>query len=299
MKKLVVPERTMFKNQQNDNVFLPNEVVKMQDLRLVDENGKVIQIIVPRKGLEHGIISNGKLVNVVSDGYGHLPNEQFFLKVEEKLEEADIRYSTRSINRDDCAFAVDYILSDETYHVNVKNGKDIIKPMMRFATSYVGGKAMGYFGFWREVCKNTMHVGTVDVGFALRHSGKIIEVVMPKIDELMVKFMDNQYYSLHKKFEVLAERPIPNLKDFVRVTANDLGIFQFEKSAKNAEPSLNAEIVLNIIRDEAKELGTEPTYWNGYNAFNELIANRLKKTFEKTRSLDGELFEYVYQLSEQ
>lgn len=288
MKKLSIAERAMFKNAQNDNVFLPNEVIRMSDLKMPNGSN-----VIPRKGYECGIISNGKLVNVVSTSYGHLPNEQFFLKVEEKLEAADIRYTTRSINREDSAFAVDYILSDESFHVKVKKGLDLIKPMMRFATSYIGGKAIGYFGFWREVCSNTMHVSTVEIGFQLRHNKNIIEVVMPNIDELFTKFMDNEFYSIHKIFEVMAETPIENINDFVKMTATDLNIFKFEKSEKNPEPSLPSELVMEIIGREARTLGVRPNLWLGYNAFNEVIANHQSRTFEKTRSMDQELFSYV------
>lgn len=291
-RKLVVPTHTSFKQPQKDNVFVPSEKVNMSSY--FDMKGDEIK---PRKGLECGIISNGKLVNVVSDGYGHLSTQNFFPKVDEKLQEIGMAYETRSINREDCAFAVDYILTDPSYHINVKSGKDSIKPMLRFATSYVGGKALGYFGFWRKLCDNGLHVGTVDIGFSVRHSGNIIEVVIPHIDEIMKKFMDNQYYSLHKKFEVLAERPIADLKDFVKITANDLKIFKFEASDKNPEPSLNATIVLDTIRKEAKELGVEPNYWLGYNAFNELIGTKLKKTFEATRNIDGILFDHTYDLA--
>lgn len=285
--------RDNFKREQNDNVFMPNEKIVLSE-HYKDANGNGM---VTRKGMEYGIMSNGKLVNMVSSSYGHLPNERFFLAMEEKLEESDIRYTTRSINRNDCTFAVDYILTDPSYEINVKGGKDIIKPMIRCANSYVGGNALGYIGFWRKVCDNGNHVGSIDLGFKIRHSGNVVEIAMPKLDEILIKFMDNQFYSLHKKFEVLAERPITDLKDFVRMTANDLKIFKFEKSDKNAEPSANAEIVLDIIRNEARELGTEPNFWLGYNAFNEIIGKKLVKTFEVTRTLDNQMFDYIYDMA--
>lgn len=291
-KKLTIPERAMFKVPQNDNVYVDNKVIKMADL--YDANGNKI---VPRKGYEHGIISNGKLVNVVSDGYGHLPNEQFFLKMEEKLEDANIRYDMRSYNRDDCAFAVDFILSDDSFHVKVKKGMDMIKPMLRLATSYVGGKAIGYFGHWREICANTMHISTTEIQFGIRHSGNIVEVVMPKIDELMSKFMDNEYYSIHKKFEVLAETSVEDIEEFVKMTATDLKLFQFEKSAKNSEPSQHAQVVMEIMGREARVLGVQPNLWLGYNAFNEFIANHLKMPFEKIRKTDVQIFDYVSEMA--
>src|ERR1700761_6719330 len=90
-------------NLQNDDVFPQTSVKSMAQLTGYQ----------PRKGLENAIISNGKIVNVVSNAYGHLPNEKFFLNIEEKLIQADVNYMTRSINRNDRSFVVDYILNDE------------------------------------------------------------------------------------------------------------------------------------------------------------------------------------------
>ncbi|RYE53368.1 MAG: hypothetical protein EOP48_14550, partial [Sphingobacteriales bacterium] len=75
---------------QNDNVFVCSELVSLAEI-----TGKPT-----RKGLEKAIISEGTIVNVVSNSYGHLPNERFFYEVEHKLIDAGIEYKTRSINRD-------------------------------------------------------------------------------------------------------------------------------------------------------------------------------------------------------
>lgn len=291
--KVEVPARQFFNAPQQDEIFVPNEKVSFASY--FSHDGIPAQT---RKGLECVILSNGKVVNVVSDGYGHLPNENFFREVERKLDEAGIKYEKRSINRDDVSFAVDYILSDESYHTDVKSAgskTDIIRPALRFINYYAGGQASGYVCFWRELCSNSLHLGTqTDIGFKVRHSGKIVEIVLPKIGEILNTFMDNEYYSIHKKFEVLAKRPILDIKNFVKKVADATGIFQFEKSEKNPEPSANAERVLNVLREEARFLGGEPTFWNGYNAFNEVIGTEMKKSFDVTRNVDGKIFDFIY-----
>ena len=95
---------------QNDNVFV--DTYEKTVLEVTGCEG--------RKGYEKMIFSGGKLVNVVSKNYGHLLNENFFLRVENELINADIHYITRSINRNDGSFAVDYILNDDSYEVKVK-----------------------------------------------------------------------------------------------------------------------------------------------------------------------------------
>jgi hypothetical protein len=265
-----------------DNVFVKNEVVSLAK----------ITGFPTRKGLENAILSEGQIVNVVSSGYGHLPNEKFFYQVESKLIDAGINYQIRSINRDNRSFVVDYILSDENFHINIKNGMDKIRPMLRFTNSYDGScKTSGHFGFFREVCANGLHVAHSQIGFSVKHRGAICEIVLPEISQLVKKFMDNEYYSLHRKFEVLAERPIKDLKEFVKWTCEKTDLFQYQASEKNPDPSLNARMVIDIVNRESKILGTAPNMWLGYNAFNEVLHGKLKKTFEAQKKLDSKIFE--------
>lgn len=269
---------------QNDNVFVKSSLIS-----LADATGMPV-----RTGLEKAVVSEGQIVNIVSKSYGHLPNEKFFYGVEEKLIKSDIQYVTRSINRDNRSFAVDYILQDEKMVINIKNGMDKIVPMLRFTNSYDGScKTSGHFGFFRQICSNGLHVSHTNVGFSVKHRGNIAEVVMPEIGSLVKTFMDNEYYSLRHKFEVLAERPITDLNEFVRMTASELKLFKFESSEKNPDPSLNARIVIETIEKEASLLGGGANMWLGYNAFNELLHGKLKKTFEQQKNIDSKLFELV------
>lgn len=273
---------------RNDNVYVTSSIASLSEI-----TGKPV-----RKGLEKAVISEGEIVNVVSDGYGHLPNEKFYYEVEHKLIDADIKYVTRSINRENRSFAVDYILSDDSFHINVKNGMDKIKPMLRFTNSYDGScKTTGHFGFFREVCSNGLHVTHTKVGFGVKHRGNIIEIVLPEIGSLVNAFMDNEFYSLHKKFEVLAERPITDLKEFVKYVCDKTNLFQYESSEKNPDPSLNARTVMETVYKESSLLQTVPNLWLGYNAFNELLHGKLKKPFEAQKQLDGKLFEAVLSMS--
>ena len=120
-----------------------------------------------------------------------------------------------------------------------------------------------------------------------------IKVVLPEIRYLVAQFMNNEFYSIHKKFEVLAERPISNLEDFVRITVEEFKLFKFESSDSNPAPSLNARLVLDTIRSESRLLNSEPTLWHGFNAFNALIHGKLKKNFGSQESLDESLFEHL------
>ena len=273
---------------QTDDVYVPNSIVPFS----------TISSIPTRKGLDNAIISNGKIVNVVSNQYGHLPNDVFFKQAEQKLIDAGMKFATRSINRDDRSFVVDFILNDDKYVIKIKNGLDKISPMIRLTNSYDGSnKTSGHFGFYREVCTNGLHVAQSQIKFNLKHRGNILELVMPQVNELVHEFMSNEYYDISKKFEVLAETAIKDLEGFVRLTTEKINMFKFEKSEKNAEPSLNARMVLDIINKESKLFGAEPTLWNGYNAFNEVLHTKLKKTFEQQKNIDAKLFDAIYEMA--
>lgn len=269
---------------QNDDVYVSNSVTSLSALTSLPV----------RKGLEKAVVSNGTLVNTVSDGYGHLPNQRFFHEVEIKLVDAGLEYVTRSINRDNRSFAVDYILSDDNWVVKVKNGMDKLRPMLRFTNSYDGSeRTSGHFGFFREVCTNGLHVAHSNIGFSVKHKGDIVQIVLPEIRTLVSTFMDNEFYSLHRKFEVLAETPIKDLNDFVKVTAETFKLFKFECSDKNHDPSLNARMVIDTIRRESELLGQLPSLWTGYNAFNSVLHNKLKKTFDAQKNIDEKIFAHL------
>jgi len=276
-------------NLRNDNIFVSSEVRNFKDLTGINA----------RKGLDMVIISNGEIVNVVSKSYGHLPNETFFGQVENMLLEADIQTSTRSINRDNRSFAVDHILNDQSLVLTVKNGMDELRPMLRFTNSYDGSaRTSGHFGFYRKVCDNGLHIAHSSIGFNIKHKGDIAEVVMPNIKHLIARFMNNEFYELHRKFEVLAETPLKNIEDYVKLTASELKLFMYQSSKDNTDPSLNARTVINIINRESRMLGTEPNMWHLYNAFNEVLHGKLKRSFQNQRETDSRLFDFTYQLAQ-
>jgi hypothetical protein len=273
---------------RNDDIFVSNEV----------RNFKEVTGINSRKGLDRVILSNDEIVNVVSNSYGHLPNQSFFAQVENMLLEADIQTATRSINRENRSFAVDHILNDDSLVIKVKNSDDTLRPMLRFTNSYDGStRTSGSFGFYREICQNGLHIAHSTIGFNIKHRGDIAEVVMPNIKLLIAKFMDNEYYELQRKFEVLAETPVKNLEEYVRLTCKDLKIFMFEASKENSAPSLNARTVIDIVNRESSLLGVKPNAWLVYNGFNEILHGKLKKSFQNQRELDSRLFNHALALA--
>lgn len=269
---------------QNDDIFIDNKIVSLSTLTGMKT----------RKGLEQAVICGNSIINVVSRSYGHLPNERYFLQVEEALINAEINYKTRSINRENRSFAVDYILDDERYSINIKNGLDKIRPMLRFVNSYDGSaKTSGHFGFFREVCSNGLHVAQQNIGFGVKHKGDIINVVLPEIKAIVNSFMDNEYFSLTKKFESLCEQKIHNVPELVKEVAQKTKLFKFESSDLNPDPSINARLIMEVMNRETALLNEVPNKWIAYNAFNEIIHGKLKMTFDKQRTADRMVMELI------
>jgi len=102
-------------NLQQDEIFVSSEMKSLKSLTQMES----------RRGLENAIISNGKIVNVVSNSYGHIPNQLFFKKAEEMLTDEQLNFHKRTINKNDRSFITDFIIDDKS-QFTVKNHKDLI-----------------------------------------------------------------------------------------------------------------------------------------------------------------------------
>ena len=274
-------------NLQQDEIFVPSEMKSLKSLTQMES----------RRGLENAIISNGKIVNVVSNSYGHVPNELFFKKAEEMLTDAGLNYQKRTINRNDRSFITDFIIDDKS-QFSVKNEKDLILPMLRFKNSYDGSeKTSGHFGFYREVCSNGLHVSQAEIEFAIKHSKNNTDLIMPRLNNLFDKFVDNEFYSITKKFDRMREFKIIDTKEFVKAILDRTNLFRYECSDKNNDPSKKSREILEILDNEALLLDEKPNLWIGYNAFNQMLHNTLKKSFLQQERLDKKLFDAVYEMA--
>lgn len=273
-------------NLQQDEIFVSNEVKSLSSITGMES----------RKGLENAIISNGKIVSVVSNRYGHIPNELFFKKAEELLIDAHLNYHKRTINRDDRSFITDFIIEDEN-QFTLKNENDRILPMLRFKNSYDGSeKTSGHFGFYREVCTNGLHVSNAQIDFSIKHTKNNTELILPKLNGLFERFLNNEYYEITQKFKEMEEIVLIDTKAFVKEILEKTKLFRYECSDKNDSPSKKSRELLDLIAKEGHDYYATPTLWDGYNAFNWMLHNTLKKTFSQQEKLDKMVFDEVYSM---
>ena len=269
---------------QQDEIFVSNEMKSL----------KIITGMESRRGLENAVISNGNIVNVVSNSYGHIPNELFFKKAEQLLLDANLKYHKRTINRNDRSFIADFIIEDHN-QFSLKNEQDKILPMLRFKNSYDGSeKTSGHFGFYREVCTNGLHVAQSEIAFSIKHSKNNTDLIMPKLNFLFEKFLDNEYYEITRKFREMEEIVLIDTKAFVKEILEKTKLFRYECSDKNDNPSKKSRELLDMIAEEGHDYYKTPTLWDGYNAFNWMLHNTLKKTFSQQEKFDKILFDEIY-----
>ncbi len=272
---------------QQDDIFVPSEIKPLKDLTGIDS----------RRGLENIILSNGKIVNVVSASYGHIPNELFFKQAERMLVNARLQFHKRTVNRDDRSFITDFIIEDKN-QFTIKNDADAILPMLRFKNSYDGKeKTSGHFGFYRKVCSNGLHIARSEVAFSIKHSRNCTELILPCLDRLFKAFVSNEYYDIILKFEKMKEVEIIDTKAFVKDILEETKLFRYECSDKNDNPSKKSREVLEKLSCEAIILNENPNLWLGYNAFNSVLHNTLKKSFSQQEKLDKVLFNAVYEMT--
>ncbi len=273
-------------NLQQDEIFVFSEMKSLKNLTGIES----------RRGLENAIISNGKIVNVVSNSYGHIPNELFFKKAEKMLIDSNLNYHKRTINRSDRSFITDFIIEDNN-QFSINNKEDLILPMLRFKNSYDGSeKTSGHLGFYRKVCFNGLHVAETEIAFSIKHSKNNTHLIMPKLNLLFNKFLDNEFNTIVQKFNKLKAVEIIDTKAFVKEVLEKTKLFRYECSDKNDDPSKKSCEVIEILNYEALLLNESPNLWLDYNAFNSVLYNTLKKSFSNQEKLDKKLFDEIYKM---
>ena len=272
---------------KTQEIYVPSQIKSLRELTNMEG----------RRGLENVIVSNGKIVNVVSKSYGHIPNEKFFKEAEQMLRDANLKFHIQSINRNDRAFSLDFIIDDTNQFV-VNHKDDQILPMLRFTNSYDGSeKTSGHFGFYRKICSNGLHVAKTEVEFSIRHTKNNTKLIMPKLKSLFNKFLDNEFYTIIEKFETMKNFKILDTHEFVKEILEQTKLFRYDCSDKNTDPSKKSREVIDILSYEALALNQAPNLWLGYNAFNSVLHNKTKKSFSQQEKLDKVLFDCIYEMA--
>ena len=152
--------------------------------------------------------------------------------------------------------------------------------MLRFKNSYDGSeKTSGHFGFYREVFTNGLHVVQAEIAFSIKQSKNNADLIMPKLNLLFERFLNNEYYEITRKFREMEEIELIDTKAFIKEILEKTKLFQYECSDKNDYPSKKSRELLGMITEAGQDYHAMPTLWDGYNAFNRMLHNTLKMNF--------------------
>ena len=154
----------------------------------------------------------------------------------------------------------------------------------------------GHFGFYRKVCSNGLHVSQAEIEFSIKHSKNNTELIMPIMNGLFDKFLNDEFYAIVRIFEKMKDFKIIDTKKFVTAILNKLKLFRYEYSDTNETPSKKSRKVLETLNYEALLLNEEPNLALGYNTFNAMLHNTLKKTFSQQEKWDKKLFNEIYEM---
>jgi len=271
---------TYFAKRQpaQDNVFIDaqfKDLAELTGLRAVPAKSRAI-------------IAEGEIVNVVSNQYAFLSNENYFLKVEEALINADVDYTTSSRNIQNKRFSVDYILGES---MEIGSG-DKVMPMLSFYNSYdSSSRTTGTFALFRQVCSNGMHIATSEVNFSLKHRGLAAELVMPRVEVLINTFLATEYRQIQQKALMLADRKVTNIDKLVKDICENTKVFTF--ATANGDLTNASKEVMRRAIDEADLLNTDMSEWLVYNAVNEVIHETKHRNFEVANDKDFRVFDYL------
>ena len=131
--------------------------------------------------------------------------------------------------------------------------------MLRFKNSYDGSeKTSGHFVFYRKACSNGLQVSKAEIEFAIKNSKNNTDLIMPRLNNLFDKFVDNEFYAITEKFDRMREFKIIDTKEFVKVILDRTKLFRYECSDKNNDPSKKSREVLEILDNEALLLDEAP-----------------------------------------
>ena len=229
-----------------------------------------------------------KVLNVCSDRYELVPNDQIFPAIRHELKSRGVKFSETYRNTNNAVFNASYTLEDNSFNVGIAN--DIIKPKFEVTHSYNGlQKYSIILGYYRLICSNGLVVPLeekeeTNLQITGKHTQKILDSIGQLFDMIPEFLAKNGGFI--KKYEVLYDTKVENFSDRVEEVMNATGIKK------------GMDDVLATIRTEMSQLSIDKANdWLVYNAINRLIYDDEKniKSQQVRRDLDKKVLTHIMQ----
>ena len=247
------------------------------------EYSKIVTATIPMPDGIHGC-EEVKPLNYCSPRFNLLKNENVFPVIEKMLDDAKCEYvRAYKMNDDMTTFHAQYII--KTYKgndvgIDVGGYGDNIYPTAIVDNSY-NGQLQGAltFGYFRMICSNGIVIpleGHEEKNFMIK--GKHTQKLSFSFEQLLQKlnYFLGEQENLLKRFEVMTDRIVPTFEERVVevLTATSIAASKDQFRA-----------ISDIIRNEAKTLGTSVNDFLIYNAINGHIFKGVDSKGNKSKAL--------------
>ena len=255
------------------------------------------------KIVEGEIDGQVKHLNYCSPRFNLLQNSEVFPVIEEMLVNANCDFKKAyKINSDSTSFHAQYIIEkkdNKSLGINIGGNGDVCYPRVMVDNSYNGHtQADLTFGYFRLVCSNGLMLpleGHEEKNFQIR--GKHTEKLSLSFEQLIQKidFFLSEQDTLKKRFEVLADRVVPNFEDRVIEVMNATNI---------ATSKEQFNVITETIQKEAKHFNIPINDFLIYNGINAHIFKGVDSNGNKSKALpnvkrktDKKVLNYMLELS--
>lgn len=238
-------------------------------------------------------------VNVCSDRYQLIPNNDIFPVIEQILVQNDVQFTADYSMINHSRFYVEYIIENPKFAYPIGNG-DVVKPCIKVQHSYNGlTKYSITVGFFRLVCTNGLVIAIEDMKeFNLNIVGKHTENIknsLNRLEQSLTMFEENSsvLQTIINKYQMLNSVPIVNLKQAIETTLKNSGITAVDNKSLNTVDSIYNRITAELNNPTIEFNGA--TNWILYNGINSYIFddNLNIATPDIRTAKDQTVFEYL------
>lgn len=100
--------------------------------------------------------------------------------------------------------------------------------------------------YGRRVYSKGLYVAQTEIGFSIKHHKNSVNLIMPELEGLFRKFMDNEFYTISDRFHQIISAKLLDTKAFKKVL-DQTKLFCYECSDTNDNPSKRAREVIEIL----------------------------------------------------
>jgi hypothetical protein len=237
------------------------------------------------KAVIANIKGENKILNVCSEKYCLVPNNEIFLPIEMALTEKGIKYEAKYNMVDNSKFYADYIIKEES--MKISDGfNDTVYPKISVTHSYNGLlKYKISVGYFRMVCSNGLVIPIKDYENNFAKMGKHTEKLNNTLHEFFMVFERflNDTTTIGKEFQKLNDKVVFNISDRLNSVAE-----------KTAYPVRLVDVANEIINKELTKYETPKTDLLIYNGMNEaLMTADISMHPEFRTKIDSEVFQHI------